>query len=114
MRLNDEQYEEIKRVVIENFLEYDVKTVPISAFEIAVKMGIKIVPYSALDSEKKEASLKISFDGYSIEDGKNEWTIYYNDDCQSYGRINQTIMHEIGHFALGHIDEGEEEEAEEY
>ncbi len=112
MRLCDEQYEEIKQVVIDTFLEYDVKTVPISGFEMAVKMGIKIVPYSALSDEKSEAALKISSDGYSIENKANDWIIFYNDSCQNYGRINHTIMHEIGHFALGHIKEGEEEETE--
>lgn len=112
MRLDDEQYEEIKQVVIDTFLEYDIKTVPISGFEMAVKMGMKIVPYSALSEEKLEVALKVSNDGYSIENNASEWTIYYNDSCKNYGRINHTIMHEIGHFALGHIDDGEEEEAE--
>lgn len=112
MRLDDEQYEEIKQIVIDTFLEYDVKTVPISGFEMAVKMGMNVVPYSALNEEKMEAALKVSSDGYSIENNENEWIVYYNDSCKNYGRINHTIMHEIGHFALGHINEGEEEEAE--
>lgn len=114
MRLSDEQYENIKQTVIDTFLEYDIKCIPINAFEMALKMKLKIIPYSALDDEKKEAALKISADGYSLETKDNEWRIYYNDACENYGRINQTIMHEIGHYALGHIDEGdgEEEEAE--
>lgn len=112
MRLKNEQYEEIKRVVIDTFLGYEIKSVPISAFEMAVKMGIRVIPYSALNNEQKKASLKFSLDGYSMENKAHEWTIYYNDACESYGRINQTIMHEIGHYALGHIKEGEEEEAE--
>lgn len=112
MRLTDEQYEEIKQTVTDTFLEYDIKCVPINGFEMAIKMGITVIPYSALSDEQKEASLKISEDGYSIETNDNEWIIYYNDQCKSYGRINQTIMHEIGHYILGHINEGDEEEAE--
>ena len=50
MRLSDEQYEEIKNVVADAFVEYDVKSIPISAFEMAIKMGIGVVPYSALSS----------------------------------------------------------------
>lgn len=112
MRLDDEQYEEIKKVVTETFLEYDIKSIPISAFEMAIKMGMKLVPYSALNEKKQEAAFKISEDGYSVESSDNEWIIYYNDFCNSYGRINHTIMHEIGHYALGHINEGEIEETE--
>lgn len=112
MRLNDEEYEEIKNVVTETFFEYDIKKIPISAFEMAIKMGITVIPYSALNEEKQKAAFKISEDGYSVEKNDNEWVIYYNDFCKNYGRINQTIMHEIGHYTLGHIQEGDLEEAE--
>ena len=89
MRLENEQYEEIKRVAIDTFSLYGIRCIPISAFEMATKMGIKIVPYSALNEEKRIAAMR-----------------------ESNGRINQTIMHEIGHYAMGHIKDGEEEEAE--
>lgn len=112
MRLNDEQYEEIKRTVIDTFLEYDVKCVPINAFEMATKMGIKVIPYSSLSEKQQDASMRFSKDGYSIETNDSVWKIYYNDSCDNYRRINHTIMHEIGHFALGHVNEGEIEEAE--
>lgn len=112
MRLEDEQYEEIKQTVIDTFSEYNVRCIPISAFELAVKMGITVIPYSSLDEEKQEAAKRVSSDGYSVETLDGRWLIYYNDECQSYGRINQTIMHEIGHFSLGHTEEGEVEESE--
>ena len=109
MRLRDEKYEEIKCIVIETFEAYDVKSIPISAFEMAVKMGIVVVPYSSLGEEKRKRAMSFSADGYSIE-VKNKWFIYYNDFCDNYGRINHTIMHEIGHFAMGHTESGDEEE----
>lgn len=112
MRLSDEQYEEIKNVVADTFVEYDVKSIPISAFEMAIKMGISVVPYSALSQKKREGAKRVSPDGFSTEDNHYNWTIYYDDSCSNYGRINQTIMHEIGHYALGHTEEGEVEEAE--
>lgn len=112
MRLSDEQYEYIKQAVLDMFVAYDIKCVPISAFEIAMKMGLTVIPYSALENEKKSAALRISKDGYSIETNDGEWIIFYNDECKSYGRINQTIMHEIAHYYLEHIQEGDEEEAE--
>ena len=112
MRLSDEQYECIKQAVLDMFITYDIKCVPISAFEIAIKMGLTVIPYSALEDEKKSVALRISKDGYSVETNGGEWIIFYNDECKSYGRINQTIMHEIAHYFLEHIREGEEEEAE--
>ena len=112
MRLSDEQYEDIKESVVSLFKEYDIRCIPISAFEIVVKMEIRVIPYSALGEEKEKAALQISKDGFSIERSRQEWTIYYNDRCNSYGRINQTIMHEIGHYWIGHVNVGDEEEAE--
>lgn len=103
MRLEDEQYEEIKRTVIDTFSLYGIRCIPISAFEMATKMGIKVIPYSALSEEKRSAAMRESKDGFSIGSSQSqEWMIFYNDACESYGRINQTIMHEIGHYAMGH------------
>ena len=94
MRLEDEEYEEIKRTVIDTFSLYGIRCIPISAFEMATKMGIKIIPYSALSEEKRSAAMRESKDGFSIGSSQSqEWMIFYNDACESYGRINQTIMH---------------------
>lgn len=111
MRLSDEEYEEIKEQIVSLFSEYDIKCVPISSFEIATKLGIAIWPYSALGKERRRAARRISEDGFSIETEKHEWVIFYNDS-KCYGRINNTIMHEIAHFWLGHIEETVKEEAE--
>lgn len=112
MQLKNEQYEEIKQVVIDTYREYDVRCIPISAFELAVKMGLKVIPYSTLSEEKRKVARKISTDGYSVEKRDGSWEIYYNDEGNNYERINRTIMHEIGHFSLGHNHEGELEEME--
>lgn len=112
MKLEFERYEEIKKEVIQMFKENNIKCTPINAFEIAIKLGIEIRPYSALSAKKIKAALRISLDGFSVETSDNKWIIYYNDQCRNFGRINQTIMHEIGHFILGHIKSDSEEEAE--
>lgn len=113
MRLETAQYEYIKQTVIDTYLEYGIKCIPINAFELAIKMGIKLTPYSALSKEGKEAARLFSMDGFSVETPNDDWIIFYNDEGNSYERINRTIMHEIGHFALGHTGEvGEEEEME--
>ena len=112
MRLSDETYEYIKKTVADMFVFYDVKGIPINSFEVAIKIGLTIVPYSALRDEDRELAFNYSRDGFSIENNNGGWTIYYNDVGKNYHRINQTIMHEVAHFILGHVKEGEIEEAE--
>ena len=47
--------EEIKQIVVRMYEEYDISCVPINGFEIASKMDIKVIPYSAYP----EATLNI-------------------------------------------------------
>lgn len=56
-------------------------------------------------------SWKKSEDGFSVEKNIGEWYIYYNDK-KDYGRINNTIMHEIGHIILDHSEDSELAEKE--
>lgn len=112
MRLSSETYESIKQEVANMFIDYDINRIPINSFEVAKKIGLTVIPYSLLSKELQEKAINYSEDGYSIETNENKWIIYYNDISQNYSRINQTIMHEIGHYILGHISEGEREEAE--
>lgn len=112
MRLSDETYEYIKQEVANMFVDYDIKGTPINSFEVAIKIGLTVVPYSALNRKERRKAMEYSEDGCSVETNEGEWIIYYNDMTKDYTRINQTIMHEVGHYILGHVVEGEEEEAE--
>ena len=47
IRLSDERCEEIKKEVVGLFEKYNINCVPINGFEIASKMGIKVIPYSS-------------------------------------------------------------------
>lgn len=111
MKLSDEQYEFIKGEVVALFERYDVRCIPISGFELACKMGIKLIPYSALKTVPHMAAMKISSDGFYLEDTFGTDIIYYND-AVSYERLNMTFLHEIGHCVLDHKGESDEEEAE--
>lgn len=102
MRLNNDIYEYIKQEVIDLFVRYDVQCVPISGFELATKMGIRLIPYSALNERQLQAAELISMDGFYCEPGDGQEYIYYKDMGISYERVNMTILHEIGHSALGH------------
>ena len=75
MRLKDETYEYIKQVVIDNFIYYKIRGIPINPFEIAITLGITIIPYSALSERARELSLKTSVDGYSVPGNDGSYTI---------------------------------------
>lgn len=112
-RLSNARYEEIKKIVVELFIKYNIDSVSIDCFELASRMNIKVIPYSKFSCEIQELMLKKSNDGFFIEKQDNEFYIYYNDiGIISKGRINNTILHEIGHIVLGHTEESELAEAE--
>lgn len=110
IKLSDSRCEEIKKTIVNMFKKYDIHCVPINSFEIAIKMNIKIQPYSAYSKKKQDLFLKESEDGFSVLK-ENVWYIYYNDK-KSYGRINNTIMHEIGHIVLDHTEDSQLAEKE--
>ena len=112
MKLKPGTYEYIKRAVADMFEDYGIHEIPLDPFKLANKIGISIIPYSSLDEEEKAQALRYSPDGFSLETVDNKWLIYYNDDSLDIPRIYQTIMHEIGHYILGHTSEGPVEEAE--
>lgn len=109
--LSHARYEEIKQIVVDIFVKYNVSCVPVNSFELAIKMGIKVIPYSAIHESKRWLLLKKSEDGFAVEKNIKEWYIYYNDR-KDYGRINNTIMHEIGHIILDHTEDSELAEKE--
>lgn len=111
MKLSDEKYEEIKAEVIDLLARYHIKCIPISGFELAMKMGIILIPYSSLSPKKLAAARRVSNDGFYFEPGDGKEYIYYNDSI-GYERSNMTILHEIGHCVLGHYDGMDQEEAE--
>ena len=111
IKLSNQRYEEIKRIVVRMFVEYGVSCVPINGFEIAHKMGVKVVPYSAIAASKRWLLIKKSEDGFSLEKDYGQWYIYYNDE-KDYGRVNHTMMHEIGHIVLDQSEDSELAEKE--
>lgn len=45
--LSHARYEEIKQIIVDMFVKYDVTCVPVNGFELATKMGIKIIPVAS-------------------------------------------------------------------
>ncbi len=111
MTLSNARYEEIKETVVDLFERLDIHCTPISGFEIATKMGVKVIPYSAYPKTTQALMIKRSEDGFSVKKKTGEWYVFYNDS-KPYGRINNTIMHEDGHIILDHTEDSELAEAE--
>jgi Zn-dependent peptidase ImmA (M78 family) len=109
-RLSDNRCEKIKKLVVDTFVRLNIRCVPISGFEIATKLGANIIPYSVQNKETQTLMMLRSEDGFTIKyDG--DWYIYYNDK-KGYGRINNTLTHEIAHIILNHTEESDLAEAE--
>lgn len=109
-KIPDWRYELIKNEVAKVFIECNIVKIPITGFEIASKLGIAVVPYSAFCKETKNALINEDEDGFCIK-RKGKYYIYYNDE-KIYGRINFTILHEIGHIVLDHTQHSKLAEAE--
>ena len=112
IKIPSKRYEIIKKKIVRMFVEYGISCVPISGFEIAIKMGISVIPYSAFPASERLLLTKKSKDGFSVQLATGECYIYYNDGIDNYGRINNTIMHEIGHIILDHSEDSDLAEAE--
>lgn len=111
IKLSSNRCEQIKKTVVKMFQDYGVSCVPINGFEIASKMGVKIIPFSAFPTSVSNLMFKKSEDGFSVKFDYGQWIIYYND-AKDYGRVNNTIMHEIGHIVLNHTEDSELAEKE--
>lgn len=112
MRFSNDIYEFIKGEAIAVLERFGIRCFPISGFEIAMKMGIALIPYSSLSEEKYDAAIRASPDGFYVEDWSGKEMIFFNDLLGNYERINWTILHEIGHCVLDHTGHSEEEESE--
>ena len=78
MRLPDETYEFIKGEVVALFERFDGRCIPINGFELAIKLGIKLIPYSALSARKLTAVMQASPDGLYIETMSGQDIIFQN------------------------------------
>ena len=117
-KLPDFRYEDIKKTVSVIIEKYNINKIPLNIFELAKKLGIRLVKYSEITeyefSELEKHGISKDSDGfYALANKKDKLIpyIYYNDQKDS-GRIRFTILHEIGHYILGHRQASDLAEAE--
>lgn len=101
MRLADERYEEIKSSVVD-MLEYiHERGYPLHTKSVIRSLGGNVFPYSSLtDEQKRLFSKELSKDAFQFINNEHLY-VYYNDSMD-VGRYRYTLMHEAGHFWLGH------------
>lgn len=64
--LSHQRYEEIKKIIVDLFIKYNVTCVPVNGFELATKMGVKIIPYSAIPVAKRYLLFKKAKTGFVL------------------------------------------------
>lgn len=92
--------------------DYGIDWLPVDPFEIAEKMGLEVKTIERLSEETGIDRFRLiksvidSEDGLAIYDpDTNEYKIVINEQVEPYGRIRWTMMHEIGHIVLGHLND---------
>lgn len=113
MYRSGEEYEYICNVIIDIFIDYDIKSFPIDEKDICRKMGIALVPYSTYDSDAIELLKRKSKLGFFVK-GSTESppTIYYNDLRLSKGEVRFTIFHELKHYVFEDDDDEKDDLAD--
>ena len=101
VRLRDERYEYIKRIVVKTLKECNIRDIPIDPFLICKVRGYKLINYTEkYTQEEMEIVCRKYPNGFNYV-LKGERIIEYNDTLTPE-RIRTTIFHEIGHIELKH------------
>lgn len=117
MRLTNQRYEEIKNEICDFLFDYDINTLPIDVFDLAVRMKIKIVKASELLKkypEKLNQYMLYSYPHSYLYYDKNEqkFIVYLDDVGTKIQRQRFSLAHEIMHIILGHKEQNSQNEAE--
>ena len=79
MYRSSDTYEDIVKVIIEIYLDYDIKDFPIDEKVVCRRLGVALVPYSECPEEARALLEKKSKHGFFVRGTKkNPPTIYYN------------------------------------
>lgn len=65
--LSHARYEEIKQIVVDLFVRYNVSCVPVNGFELATKMGITVVAVFCIFRKQALVAVQKSEDGFCVQ-----------------------------------------------
>lgn len=91
-------YNDVRAATLKVYQECNIHSFPLKCFEILQHYGLITHPYSSLGDELREYCMNYSSDALYYKD-----KICYNDK-QPKGRINFSLMHELGHMILKHSE----------
>jgi Zn-dependent peptidase ImmA (M78 family) len=100
-------YKRLDKLAISIYIDYNLNSFPIDVFDLAKRMGIKVLKYSAFEGEMQELLLKRSKDGF-YSPSPNGPLIFYNDFINNEFKIRMTIAHEIKHYVCQDTEEDNE------
>lgn len=103
---SSKEYDDVVKVIIDIYLDYDIKVFPIDLEDVCRRLGVSLVPYSECGAEAKSLLLKKTTKGFFVRGThENTPTIYYNDYEVSDGEMRYTIAHEIKHYVYDECSE---------
>ena len=100
-------YVYIEEKVVELFIKLNITKFPIKPTRIAKALNIKTKPYKKLDDKIKNYLLSKEIYGVGLYDNKKGCYCIYYDGGPTNARSRFTLMHEIGHYVLGHKEESD-------
>ena len=105
------EYDEIAKIIIQIYIDYDIKSFPLDLEKICSLLSVSLIPYSECGIEAKDLLLKKTKKGFFVR-GTHESApaIYYNDYEVTVGEMRYTIAHEIKHYVYNECDDDNEED----
>ena len=101
-------YDRMAQLVIDIYVDYNIRSFPVDEKEICRKLGLKLIPYSEYPEEQEALLRKRSMDAFFAPATRTTPpTVFYNDKVESRGRLRYNIFHEVKHFVTGDKDDGE-------
>ncbi|HHW03366.1 MAG TPA: ImmA/IrrE family metallo-endopeptidase [Thermoanaerobacterales bacterium] len=105
----DYRYNYVRDKIADFIVEFDIKKLPVEPLKIINKKKWTLRTYEFY-ARKHKIKIKDIIEAYESEDAftiykKGLYSISYNDKIRSNGRIRFTLMHEIGHIYLKHLEE---------
>ena len=101
--------EHIHQKIFDVYKDCDIHSFPIDCFSILAHYGFRIVTYQEIQKQKPDLYTAVS--NYSEDAFRFRMTIYYNS-IKNTGRSRFSLMHELGHYILGHTEETDQNEDE--
>lgn len=101
--------EYINKKILEVYKECNIRSFPIDCFSVLKHYGLQTITYK--ETKEQNPELYKAIYRYSNDAFRFRMSVYYNS-TNSDGRIRFSLIHELGHYILGHTEESSDNEDE--